>query len=300
MSFDLIMILKKKTLHFAQLMRVDKPVGNLLLLWPTMWALWLAHKGAPEYSLVFIFVTGTIGMRSFGCVVNDMCDLEFDKKVQRTQKRPLASGAVSMLSAEVVAVLLACFCLYTLWKLPQSVWPLGALGGVLTCAYPLAKRWLKIPQLFLGITFGLGVPIAYASSGHFIDSTGWLLYLGVVCWIVGFDSLYALQDKQDDEALALYSAAKTLKEWVYAFVALCYAMFVLALVGVGVLQGYTSSYYACVLGVGVMLGAQIVACYVVSHDTLLLGKQAHYSFVSNTLLGALLWLVFIVQISRAY
>lgn len=207
-----------------RLMRGHQPVGSLLLLWPTMIALFAAHHGAPSCWFVLVYILGVFLARSMGCVINDLLDSDLDRQVARTRLRPLAAGHIKRSEAVVLFAGLAVMGLGLVYALPYAVWWLTALAVPLLLGYPLAKRFLYVPQCWLGVAFAWGVPMAYASTGAFPSRDAWLLYAATVCWIVGFDSIYALQDVDDDKQLALHSAAKTFGDGVWMFVGGCYAL----------------------------------------------------------------------------
>ena len=207
-----------------RLMRGHQPVGSLLLLWPTMIALFVAHHGAPSCWFVLVYILGVFLARSMGCVINDLMDSDLDRQVARTRLRPLAAEHIKRSEAIVLFAGLAAMGLGLVSVLPYAVWWLTALAVPLLMGYPLAKRFLYVPQCWLGVAFAWGVPMAYASTGALPSGDAWLLYAAAVCWIVGFDSVYALQDVEDDKRLALHSAAKTFGDGVWMFVGGCYAL----------------------------------------------------------------------------
>ena len=270
----------------AIMMRLDKAVGTYLLLWPTLWALWFAYHGKPPWWLVMIYGIGCWIMRSAGCVINDIFDRDIDGQVARTQHRPLVSGQIRVWAAVCLAAclgLIACLCL---WLLPTSVWGYGVVGAVLAMVYPSAKRFLKIPQLFLGVTFAWGIPVAYASRYTVLPYHAWMLYSAVVMWVIGFDSLYSLQDLADDQQLSIYSAAKTLGIWLFPFVALCYGLFWVLMMIFVVNQAVGVFFWLAWLVVGISLANQIWQCY---HDRVL-GTSAGAMFKQNGTLGFIVML----------
>lgn len=211
--------------HYAHLMRIDKPIGTLLLLWPTLWGLWFAGAGRPAIGLVFIFVLGTTLMRAAGCVVNDYADRHFDGHVERTQHRPLATQAVSETEA---LVLTAVLCLLAAGLLPwlNSLARWLALPALfLAVSYPFTKRFLALPQAYLGIAFGFGIPMAFAAQTGQVPWTAWVLLVANVCWTLAYDTQYAMVDREDDIHLGIRTSALTFGRFDVAAVMLCYGLF---------------------------------------------------------------------------
>ncbi len=190
-----------------RLMRFDRPIGILLLLWPTLWALWIAGEGHPSVKNVLIFCTGVVLMRAAGCIMNDVADRDFDPHVERTRCRPLASGELSVkqaLSAFVIVMLLA-FGLVLLTNVLTI--KLALAGAVLASTYPFFKRWTHFPQVVLGLAFGWGIPMAFAAETGQIATAAWLILLINVIWSVIYDTLYAMVDRDDDISIGLKSTA---------------------------------------------------------------------------------------------
>ncbi len=192
---------------YARLMRLDKPIGSLLLLWPTLWALWIAAKGYPDPFIVLIFIAGVFSMRSAGCVVNDIADRKFDRSVERTRDRPLATGEISVYEA---AALFAGLCLVSLalvLALNFATLVLAAVGAVLAASYPLFKRFTHLPQLYLGVAFGWGIPMAFTAHIETVPLSGWLILLANVFWAGAYDTFYAMVDRDDDIRIGVKSLA---------------------------------------------------------------------------------------------
>jgi len=210
---------------------VYKPIGILLLLWPTLWALWLSALGRPDWLVVGIFVLGTVLMRSAGCVINDLADRSFDPHVARTRNRPLAAGRVSVREALLLfAALVVCAVLVVL---PLRSWLLGGLcvaALFLAVSYPFTKRFLAVPQAYLGVAFGFGIPMAYAAQLGSVPAEAWCLLLANVFWAIAYDTEYAMVDRADDLKLGIRTSAITFGRAEVAAVMLCYAL-ALALVG---------------------------------------------------------------------
>ena len=193
--------------HYARLTRLHRPIGILLLLWPMLWALWLAAEGTPTMHVLLIFIVGTVLMRSAGCVINDYADRNFDGHVERTRERPLATGAVSAREALVLfAVLLGLAALLVLATNRLTIM-LAFAGAALAASYPFAKRHTYLPQVHLGAAFGWAVPMAFAAQSNTLPPLTWLVFCAAVVWAVIYDTEYAMVDRDDDIALGLKSTA---------------------------------------------------------------------------------------------
>jgi 4-hydroxybenzoate polyprenyltransferase len=200
--------LGRKGWLYLRLMRLNSPIGIWLLLWPTLWALWIASEGRPTPAVFAVFVIGTVLLRSAGCVINDFADRKIDPEVRRTANRPIASGEVAPFEALIlfVGLMLVAFGLVTMLN-PLTV-QLAVFGAVLTIIYPFMKRFIVAPQLVLGLAFAWGVPMAYAAeTGAYPPSTGWLLFLCALIWVVVYDTEYAMSDREDDLKLGVHSTA---------------------------------------------------------------------------------------------
>ncbi|WP_314408096.1 4-hydroxybenzoate octaprenyltransferase [Pseudomonas kuykendallii] len=199
--------LHPRTWDFIQLMRLDKPIGIYLLLWPTLWALWVAAKGVPSAKNLFIFVAGVLLMRAAGCVINDYADRDFDGHVARTRARPLASGAIRPKEALVLfAVLLAASFVLVLFTNVTTLW-LSVGGVVLAASYPFMKRYTFYPQVVLGAAFSWGMPMAFTAETGSLPAAAWLLYIANLLWTVAYDTYYAMADREDDLKIGVKSTA---------------------------------------------------------------------------------------------
>ncbi len=203
------MALIDRLISYAYLIRLDKPIGTLLLLWPTLWALWLASSGVPDFSILLIFVAGTFLMRSAGCAINDYADRDFDRHVLRTQGRPVTSGKISGKEAVGVAVVLALLALLLIQPLNAFTKQLSVLALLVAFIYPFTKRFFAMPQAVLGIAFGFGIPMAYAAILDFIPFEAWVLFIGNIFWAIAYDTAYAMVDRDDDIRLGLRTSAIT-------------------------------------------------------------------------------------------
>ncbi|WP_372882037.1 4-hydroxybenzoate octaprenyltransferase [Psychromonas sp.] len=198
---------REKYQAYAQLMRIDKPIGTLLLLWPTLWALWIAAQGVPDLSVLLVFSTGVFLMRSAGCVINDFADRKIDGFVERTRHRPLPSGRAT--SSEAIKLFLVLAMLSFLLVLTQNglTIQLSFVGLLLAFAYPFMKRFTYLPQFFLGIAFSWAIPMAYAAQANALPAVVWLVFLVNILWTIAYDTLYAMVDRDDDLKIGVKSTA---------------------------------------------------------------------------------------------
>ncbi|HSN80769.1 MAG TPA: 4-hydroxybenzoate octaprenyltransferase [Rhodoferax sp.] len=217
---------RKKIDLYLALIRWDRPAGWLLLLWPTLGALWVAAGGFPGWHLLAVFVLGTILMRSAGCCINDVADRNFDKHVKRTAGRPVTTGAVSVKEALGVGALLALLAFALV--LTTNAITIGLSGAALavTLAYPYAKRYVSMPQAVLGVAFGMGIPMAFAAVRGDLPPLAWVLMLGNLFWVLAYDTEYAMVDRDDDLRLGIKTSAITLGKWDVPVVVLCYLAFI--------------------------------------------------------------------------
>ena len=271
--------MNKLALYF-RLIRLDKPIGTVLLLWPTLCALWLAQQGVPDWRLLLIFTLGTFLMRSAGCAINDYADQDIDKFVKRTAERPITSGRISGKEALAVAGVLTvlAFCL---------ILPLNALTKQLSVAavfiagtYPYFKRFFAIPQAYLGIAFGFGIPMGFAAITDAVPVVAWLLLLGNVFWAVAYDTEYAMVDRDDDLKIGIKTSAITFGRYDVAIVMFCYAVFLLLWLACG---WYLGLRYWFVAGLVVAAGCAVY------HYTLIRARERMPCFAAfrhNNWLGA--------------
>ena len=219
---------------YEKLMRLDKPIGILLLLWPTMWALWLSSVGKPDWIVLWVFILGTVLMRSAGCVINDYADRDFDRHVERTKERPLTAGKVTTKEALALfaALSLCSFALVLMLGNPLVIW-MSVPALFLAASYPFTKRFLAIPQAYLGVAFGFGIPMAYAAHLGEVPVEAWWLLLANVFWAVAYDTEYAMVDRDDDLKIGIKTSAITFGRHDVAAVMLCYAATLAILAWVG-------------------------------------------------------------------
>lgn len=239
---------------YARLMRLDKPIGTLLLLWPTLWALWLAADGFPPLHVLLIFAVGTLLMRSAGCVINDYADRNFDGHVERTRNRPLATGALSTREALLLAAGLSLLAFVLILPLNGLVIWLSLPALFLAGSYPYTKRFLAIPQAYLGIAFGFGIPMGYAAILGEVPLEAWAMLLANIFWAVAYDTEYAMVDRPDDLKIGIRTSAITFGQFDVLAVMLCYAaaFAILAMIGLAGERGV--AYFLGLLGaVGIAL-----------------------------------------------
>ncbi|MBI3285910.1 MAG: 4-hydroxybenzoate octaprenyltransferase [Burkholderiales bacterium] len=216
-------LFQRLSLYF-KLVRLDKPIGILLLLWPTLAALWIASGGKPDWQLVAIFSLGTVLMRSAGCAVNDYADRDFDRHVKRTAERPLTSGQISGKEALLVALTLALLSFALILPLNALTKQLSLAAVLIAASYPYFKRFFAIPQAYLGIAFGFGIPMAYAAVQNTLPSSAWILLIANIFWAVAYDTEYAMVDRDDDLKLGIKTSAITFGSYDVLAVMLCYAI----------------------------------------------------------------------------
>ena len=237
---------RHKLALYLDLIRWSRPAGWLLLLWPTLSALWIAAGGFPGWHLFLVFTLGTILMRSSGCCINDVADREFDRHVKRTAQRPVTTGAVSVKEALVLGAVLALLALALVLTTNAATiaWALGAF--CVTLAYPYAKRFVAMPQAVLGVAFSFGIPMAFLAVHAQVPPVAWWLMLGNLCWVLAYDTEYAMVDRDDDLALGMKTSAITLGRMDVPVVMLCYLVYmaIWALAPVAPAQGATF-YLAC-------------------------------------------------------
>ena len=234
------MNLKERFISYGYLIRLDKPIGTLLLLWPTLWALWLASGGTPDLSILFIFTLGTFLMRSAGCAINDYADRDFDRHVKRTQSRPVTSGKISGKEAVAVAGTLAFIAFLLIQPLNAFTKQLSVLALLVAFIYPFTKRFFAMPQAVLGIAFGFGIPMAYAAILDFIPLEAWILFVGNIFWAIAYDTAYAMVDRDDDLRLGLRTSAITFGRYDVIAIAVSYGVLFISQVWVAQLAGLSN------------------------------------------------------------
>ena len=249
--------LQRRLREYVLLTRLDRPIGILLLLWPVLWALWLASNGLPEPKLLVIFVLGTVLTRSAGCIVNDLADRDFDPHVSRTHARPLAARRVSPHEAVSLFVVLSLLAFALVWQLDARTIALSVIAIGLMLSYPLFKRFFPAPQAYLGIAFGWGVPMAYMATQGTVPLEGWLLFVAAVVWAVIYDTFYAMVDRPDDLKLGLKSTAILFGKADLAIIALCQLAMLAVLVFVGVRRGLDAYYFIGLVSAAALFASQL-------------------------------------------
>ena len=265
---------------YERLMRLDKPIGTLLLLWPTFWGLWIAADGKPSWWLVWIFAFGTLLMRSAGCVMNDYADIDIDRRVKRTADRPLTTGKVSRSEALVLAAVLALCSFMLVIKFSYFVWGLSVVALFLAISYPFTKRFLAIPQAYLGVAFGFGIPMSFAAVLDRVPPVGWLLLLANILWAIAYDTEYAMVDRDDDVKIGIRTSAITFGRFDVTAVMLCYTVFIAILAWIGLLKQMGPLFFA---------GLAVAACMALYHYRLIRERTREgcfKAFMHNNWLGA--------------
>jgi len=273
--------LRKKLGLYVQLVRLDRPIGILLLLWPTLWALWIAGNGRPDAVIAIVFILGTVLMRSAGCAINDYADRDFDGHVKRTAQRPLASGKISGREALTVAALLSliAFAMVLIFLNPLTI-QLSFAALFLAASYPFTKRFFAMPQAYLGIAFGFGIPMAFAALTGRVPALAWWLLLANIFWTIAYDTEYAMVDRDDDIRIGIKTTALLFGKYDVAAVMLCYGVTLALLLAIG---------NALNLGWPYRIGLAAAAAIAFYHYTLIRHREREKcfkAFLHNNWLGA--------------
>ncbi|WP_225031937.1 4-hydroxybenzoate octaprenyltransferase [Paraburkholderia sp. XV] len=267
---------------FLRLVRMDKPIGSLLLLWPTLNALWIASDGHPSPSLLVIFALGTILMRSAGCAINDYADRDFDRYVKRTENRPITSGKIKAWEAVALAAGLSLIAFLLILPLNALTKELSVAALFVAGTYPFTKRFFAIPQAYLGIAFGFGIPMAFAAIQNQVPLLAWVMLVANVFWSVAYDTEYAMVDRDDDIKIGIRTSALTFGRFDVLAIMLCYAATLGIYVGIGVALGFGVLYW---------IGLVAAAGCAVYHYTLIKNRERMPCFAAfrhnNWLGGAL-------------
>jgi len=278
--------------NYGKLMRVDKPIGFWLLLWPTLWALWLAGEGHPDQGLFVVFVVGVFIMRSAGCVLNDYVDRKIDPYVERTRTRPIASGAVAPMEALVLFIALSLIAIGLATMLNRPARLLAIIAAGLTVAYPFIKRWVSIPQFVLGAAFGWAVPMAFAAQTGETPQLAWLVFGAAVIWAVIYDTFYAMVDREDDRKLGMKSTALLFGDVDLFVIAGLQILMLAALILIGLRAELGFWYYLSVAGAAGLMAyhqwlardrqpAGCFAAFLHNHQiglVIFIGIVLHYTF----------------------
>jgi 4-hydroxybenzoate polyprenyltransferase len=268
---------------YLRLVRLDKPIGILLLLWPTLIALWIASGGPPDWKLLAIFTLGTVLMRSAGCAINDYADRDIDKHVKRTAERPLTSGRIKSWEALVVAAVLAVLAFLLILPLNTLTWQMSIAAVIIAGTYPYFKRFFAIPQAYLGIAFGFGIPMAFTAVQNTVPALAWWLLAANVFWAVAYDTEYAMVDRDDDLKIGIRTSAITFGRFDVAAVMLCYGAALAIILVCGWQAGLRYWFVA---------GVAVAAAIALFHYTLIRERdrmRCFYAFRHNNWLGAALF-----------
>jgi 4-hydroxybenzoate polyprenyltransferase len=274
------MTLAERLDAYEKLVRLDKPIGILLLLWPTLWALWISGRGHPHPLVVWLFVLGTVLMRSAGCAVNDYADRDFDAEVKRTRERPLARGAIRPWEALAVAAVLALAAFAIVLQFNDRTVMLSFAALAIAVVYPFLKRFFWMPQAWLGVAFGFGIPMAFAAQLDALPPLAWALLAANILWTIAYDTEYAMVDRDDDLRIGLRTSAILFGRYDVAAVMACYALFLATMAAIGQYMRYGVAYHA-----GLVVAAAIALC----HYRLIRGRTREgcfKAFLHNNWLGA--------------
>ena len=269
--------------QYGRLMRLDRPIGTWLLLWPTLWGLWIAGEGHPDPRVFSVFVLGVIVMRAAGCVINDFADRRFDSSVRRTQDRPLASGKVSPVEAIVLFVALSLVAIGLVLTLNRLTQLLAVIGALVTIIYPFSKRYIHTPQLILGVAFAWGIPMAFAAQTGEVPRLAWLLWLTALVWIVVYDTIYAMVDREDDLLIGIKSTAILFGQADVFIVSLLQLLLLMALLLVG---------QAAEMGMWYLIGVGYAAVLMLYQHMLIRQREASKcfrAFLNNNYFGGVIF-----------
>ena len=285
------MSLSNRFISYAHLIRLDKPIGTLLLLWPTLWALWLASDEVPDLKILFIFMVGTFLMRSAGCAMNDYADRDFDRHVKRTQARPVTSGKISGKEAVLVAAILALLAFLMIQPLNSYTKKLSFFALAVAFIYPFTKRFFAMPQAVLGVAFGFGIPMAYAAILNDIPLEAWILFVGNIFWAIAYDTAYAMVDREDDLRLGLRTSAITFGQYDVLAIAISYAILFVSQIWVAQLANLNNYY---LLGWFTALACAIYHLKLISTRK---PEECFAAFRHNNWLGGFLFLGIVLGLS---
>ena len=269
---------------YLKLMRFDKPIGSLLLLWPTLWTLWLVNGGVPETKMLLIFVVGVVVMRSAGCVINDIVDRDIDPAVKRTKTRPLANRSTSLREALVLLFVLLLTALLLVLQLNFAVFLWALCGLFITVLYPFCKRFISAPQLVLGFAFSWSVPMVYAAHNLALNTEAYLLWLSVFFWTLMYDTFYALVDKEDDLKIGINSTAILFGNRTGIITALIQVIVIILWFFLGLLYGLSAIYFSSlVVAVALFVRQQVLIRSLVPDQCLM-------AFLENNYVGLIVFI----------
>jgi 4-hydroxybenzoate polyprenyltransferase len=270
--------------NYFKLMRLDKPIGIFLLLWPTLIALMLATEGQPDLKIMFIFILGVVIMRSAGCVMNDIADRKYDSKVERTKNRPLAANVISVREAVYLTLVLLSIALALVLQLNVFTIQLSFLAVVLTLNYPLMKRFMSMPQAILGLAFGIGILMAFAATTDTVPPIAYVLYFANLCWVIAYDTQYAMVDKACDLKIGIKSTAIFFGKYNRIIISLLQIFSLLAFIYIGIYFELKWPYY---LGIVIALALMIYQYYLIKDDDV---QNCFKAFLNNHYVGMAIFL----------
>jgi len=285
------MIKHSKKLAFIQLMRLDKPIGSLLLLWPTYWALWLSAEGVPSFDVLIVFTLGVFLMRSAGCVINDFADRKIDGNVKRTANRPLATGIISSKEALLLFFTLLALSFSLVLTMNNLTIGLSVFAVALAATYPFMKRYTHLPQVVLGAAFGWSIPMAYAAQSNSLPPEAWWLFLANLCWTVAYDTYYAMVDRDDDLKIGVKSTAILFGRYDRLAIVLLQLATLACLIQVGILKELSWVYYSGLIVVFILFVRQHISTKIKS-------REGYFNaFLANNWVGLVLFIVISVHYS---
>lgn len=273
-----------KLIAYLKLMRFDRPIGIYLLLWPTLWALWIAAQGMPNLKLLIIFIVGVVCMRAAGCVINDIADKDFDPHVARTKNRPLACQQLSIREAWGAFILLLCIACILVLMLNRSTLYLAIIGVIITSIYPFCKRFTYLPQFVLGAAFSWGIPMAFVAQTGQLPGIAWLLFAATWMWIVAYDTMYAMADREDDLQIGVKSTAIFFGQYDKIIVASLQMMALVLLVMAGIIAKFGVMFFASLVIAAMLMGYQ---------QYLIRQRQPMHcfkAFLNNAIVGGIIFL----------
>ena len=286
--------LKQQFPHYLKLIRFDRPIGTYLLLWPTLWALWIASEGVPNLKILIIFVLGVFLMRSAGCAINDYADRDFDADVERTEQRPLATGAISAKEAIGVFIALAVVSFVLALQLNWLTIAMSCVALALAASYPFMKRIHMLPQVHLGFTFGWAIPMAYtAIHNQLPDLSNWLVFFTAVIWTTAYDTMYGMADREDDIKLGLKSTAILFGDNDKLIVGIMQFLVAMMLTGIGLLESLGGFYY---------LSIALASIFFVYQQYLIRNRESvpcFHAFLNNNWFGMVIFIGLALDYSLA-
>lgn len=274
------MIATARLREYALLMRLDRPIGILLLMWPTLWGLWVASHGKPDLFVLIVFVLGVVLMRSAGCVINDYADRDFDPHVERTRNRPLAAKRVSTKEALVLFVVLCLAAFVLVLQLNRLTILLSFAGAFLAASYPFVKRYTHLPQVYLGAAFGWSIPMAFAAQTGEVPAVAWVMFFANLFWAVAYDTAYAMMDREDDLKVGVKSTAILFGIWDRHMIALAHMIALVLLIKAGTMAGLGTFFY---LGLAVAAGLAVYQQKLIHKRD---PKLCFRAFLNNSWFGA--------------